>query len=243
MATLLMGLEKVMYVMSRCRIYEKLYIVESAPSPAVDNLISALIATYSVILAFLSKAAKVYNQNTPTRAIVSLWSKDETTEFGSKCESLERRLDSEAQNCEACATRYAESKTSRQIDELKGLLLLLTELRDLTGPIIRTENTVSLLWQASEQLERGKILEWVSDIRVQDHHQSARDRRTPDTGNWIFETSQFQEWIDEENSTLLWLHGIRKLLIPSSLSIQLTIFIFKLARVKQSLSLVSLTSL
>ena len=66
MAALLMGLEKVTYLVNRCRIYEILHLQNKPSQPASleaeKNLEDALLAIYSHILMFLAKANRMYEK-------------------------------------------------------------------------------------------------------------------------------------------------------------------------------------
>lgn len=40
------------------------------------------------------------------------------------------------------------------------------------------------------------------------HHEFHKGVRTPGTGGWLLEKTNFQSWDESDLSSLLWLHGI-----------------------------------
>ena len=58
--------------------------------------------------------------------------------------------------------------------------------------------------------ERLKFLEWISN----ENHEADFDRiikqRHPGTGMWFVKTAQFQKWLRETSSSLLWCYGNRE---------------------------------
>src|SRR5262245_47532407 len=124
MGTLLLGLDRVLYIINRCKVYETLYLHDPLRGHALDNFISALIRMYVFILRFLSKAFRLYSNNTGSRALIALWNPDELVRFDDDCREREGHLDMEARNCEACFNR-------QRTHELENLLTELKTLRDL----------------------------------------------------------------------------------------------------------------
>ncbi|GAD97888.1 ankyrin repeat protein [Paecilomyces variotii No. 5] len=55
--------------------------------------------------------------------------------------------------------------------------------------------------------ERDRILPWLSPADVSKNHNAARAKHEPTTGDWLINSSSFSMWINE-NSKLMWLHGI-----------------------------------
>lgn len=90
MGDLLIGTEKATYLISRCKIYERLYIHGASPGEVLNNLQSALVALYAEILRFLATANRLYNKNTASRALHASLSPDEVRNFVQNCQSLER---------------------------------------------------------------------------------------------------------------------------------------------------------
>lgn len=56
-----------------------------------------------------------------------------------------------------------------------------------------------------------KILSKISDYDHTRVFLNSRDRRHPDTGNWMFKLPEYQDWKASTSSEVLWCHGIRML--------------------------------
>ena len=55
--------------------------------------------------------------------------------------------------------------------------------------------------------KRQKILEWVSEVRCEDHHAEVVKTRLEGTGSWLLQRQEIQSWLESEESSVLWLHG------------------------------------
>lgn len=207
MGILLLGLDRVLYIINRCKVYEILYPPDSDLSNAGQNLESALTDLYLLILQFLSKAIRLYERSTASRAFKAFWDPDEIIDFENRCQDLEMRVDIEVQNCERF---YNKIERVESLQQAKTLKVLLQELNKLKDPIGRVDTRVTELWKILNEVERSNILIWTSDIPYQDHHTIACKGRTKDTGEWLFEHRQYKVWQSSDESMILWLHGIRK---------------------------------
>src|SRR5271163_2106155 len=100
MGALLIGVERVTYLISRCRIYENLYLyskqsgqavahlepAETSAEPAVANLKSALVALYAAMLRFLAMAIRLYEKSPGKRAIHGILNPDKVVSFVQECQ-------------------------------------------------------------------------------------------------------------------------------------------------------------
>ena len=210
MGALLLGLDRVLYIIDRCKVYEMLYPRDPRAVEAGDNFETALTELYVLILQFLSKAIKLYDKNTAGRALNAFWDPNDIVDFEKRCQDLEARVDIEAQNCERLYNKFERAVSSQHTKTLTGLL---EKLKELKYPIGRIDNTVAALWNRSNEIERSEILRWTSQIPYEDHHTTARKGRTKDTGGWLLKHGQYQAWQSSDESMILWLHGIRKSLV------------------------------
>lgn len=199
MAALLIGGEKVTQIINRCKIYELLYPRPEpfGPStPAMENLTSALVGLYVVVLRFLAHAKQLYDQSLVSRTLANLL-RPEVLGFVEECKDLEAQVDTEARNLDRIQDREANTK-------------LMTLLEDLKNPILRVDARVGALYEELEVDKRRKILSWVSDIPYKDIHYEARKGWTSGTGDWLLSHRRYTEWRASSASTILWLHGMRK---------------------------------
>jgi hypothetical protein len=214
MGALLVGVEKVTYLINRCKIYEILYLQDKQSRPVVaknlesenlelENLKSALVELYAAILQFLARANQLY-KSFVTRALNGILNTEEVVGFPNKCEKLEARVDFEVGNCERLYSRTVHAKLDEFSKRLKQLLMNLEE------PIMRTDSRVAALYDGLNESERPDILNWLSSIQYERNHRTAREGRTNGTGKWLLEHKQFRDWRGSSSSTILWLHGIRR---------------------------------
>jgi hypothetical protein len=221
MGALLIGIEKVTYLLNRCKVYEILYLndrqaatdlepVMENPEPVVMNLEPAaahlklaLVTLYAAILRFLSTASRLYDKSFGARAIHGILNPDEVVSFVDEFQRLETRVDIEASNCERTFSRGAHAKLGERGERLKELLAGLEE------PIMRVDSRVAALHDRLNESERLEILTWISDIPYESNHYTARKERTEGTGEWLLRHKQYREWRGSSTSTILWLHGIR----------------------------------
>ncbi|KAK2784701.1 hypothetical protein FQN52_008929 [Onygenales sp. PD_12] len=201
MGCLLLGLNRISYLIARCRVYEELYLSINH-NAAVQNFESALVDLYTLILQFLAKALQIYARNIVVRGANAIkLADDDIIDFEKHCKDLEERVDYEVWNCEGTQSKDFREKFYRLVDELKAL-------KDLRDPLDRIESRVTCIWKVLGETERGKILNWVSDTPYLDHHRVASNGRTKDTGGWLSKHGNYRQWETSDESMILWLHGI-----------------------------------
>ncbi|KAL7266006.1 hypothetical protein RUND412_011463, partial [Rhizina undulata] len=59
----------------------------------------------------------------------------------------------------------------------------------------------------AEDDERFRILNWLSEVNYEEHHEFIAAARQDNTGNWLFGKGDFTEW-ERSTSSIFWLHGI-----------------------------------
>ena len=196
---MLIAIEKLLSIISRCKIIEVLYLDQ-----ANGNLESALVEIYSHILKFLATARRLKGKGHARMALHGLLNPEEAENFVKDCESMERRVDSEARNCESLHTREANAESAKRVDILHSLLLSLDQ------PLARLDSRVGLMFKRLEESKQSEILQWISPIPYEDSHRTASRGRTEGTGRWLLNHRQFCQWRSTNSSSILWLHGFRK---------------------------------
>jgi hypothetical protein len=58
---------------------------------------------------------------------------------------------------------------------------------------------------------RIKILNWLSEILYLTHYKQIERDVLAGTGEWFFETKEFNHWYRSSTSSILWLNGIRRI--------------------------------
>ncbi|KAF8248643.1 hypothetical protein K440DRAFT_642062 [Wilcoxina mikolae CBS 423.85] len=54
---------------------------------------------------------------------------------------------------------------------------------------------------------RRKMLLWLSELDFDKEHDTIFAKRHPDTGRWLVESPEFEDWIDAKQSSMLWCYG------------------------------------
>jgi hypothetical protein len=209
MGALFLGLGRVIYLINRCRIYEILYIYRPQPKDpgetlALENLTSALVELYAIILLFLAKSTGFLGNSIAQRALSAFLNPTDVIDLEKKCDSSEKRAETEAGNCERYCRQIAQSEQSQ------NLMNLLEQLEDQNNFLGGLNGKVDILSSLAKGDEQNKILSWISEIQFQKIHNLAKDGRTANTGQWLIEHKEFREWCTLDQSKILWLHGIRK---------------------------------
>jgi hypothetical protein len=208
MSCIFVGLERILYLVNRFSIYvEELYLVQPLPSSkALEQLCIALTQFYALILGFLIKSIQIVDKNAPFRIIGAVFSNKDVNRFESECSKLEAQIEAEVQNCERSRTRFGEQQMQSKIE---GLEQLLQQLAEPVGFLQLMKSKVSDLWDHMVDDEHMKILTWASSITHIDNHNIAAKGRTSDTGTWLLNHDVYQRWDGSDQSSILWLHGIR----------------------------------
>lgn len=199
LGAIFIGVNKIAYVLNRCGIYSQLYLEGSHMGAVQLNLENALSELYTLILQFLANALRLTEKNAAYRALSAFWKPEDIIEFEGKSNAIESRIEIEAHNYDRLVDRQARYDTSKDLESLKGSMDLLN---------LRTEN----IWIQQENEKQGMILRWVSSIPHLDHHDTAVQGRSEDTGAWISNHEEYKVWETSKSSKILWLHGIRKCL-------------------------------
>jgi hypothetical protein len=193
MGALLVGLEKVVSVVNRCKVYESLSLLNiqaGETGQAMDNVKAALQSLYAAILRFLSCAISFYQKNTGLRIFSAFLQPERVSTLVKEFPTLEQGVDYEVGNWERMHGRTWQ----RRIDDR----------------IFRIDSQVAALWDTSSQRDQCQLLTWISEIAYEEIHNSAKEGRIPATGEWLLDHPKYREWNSSSASTILWLHGIRK---------------------------------
>ena len=80
--------------------------------------------------------------------------------------------------------------------------------------IVRNRHITRLItgeyWHYIIGEERKKLFHWISEIEYRSHHEDLSKDLLPDSGRWLLEDREFIDWSQSNVSSILWLHGIRK---------------------------------
>ncbi|KAJ9292711.1 hypothetical protein DTO271G3_8525 [Paecilomyces variotii] len=208
MGTLLIGLDKILYLIDRCKVYELLYPHHPLIEDIYQNFESALVGLYVLILDFLAVAVQTFENNAIKRTLTALWSLDSINKYDTRFQELMTRVEIEAHNCDRLYSRHERLVSQQQTKDLKRILSDLEQLNSTQGQIEIVRDRVSGIWEYLDGEKRHKMLLWISEIPFEDHHRIAKEGRTENTGAWLLRHDQYVEWQSSQQSTILWLHGI-----------------------------------
>lgn len=71
----------------------------------------------------------------------------------------------------------------------------------------RSEECYAVVAKGGIETKRRQVLEWLSQVDCDAHHEKARDLRFNGTGEWLFGKPAFETWFEAECSSVMWLYG------------------------------------
>jgi len=200
MCALLASTEKIVRIIKRGQVYELVYKIENTPEIAVENLRSALVELYSGSLNLLANLRELLSKNTAERTVYAILHPSKTADLFSNLAELETKLGYEVQACEGGRSATADTR----------LTDLLTRL---DAPLTRVDEKVRALLEHVDEMERRRILKWISPIPFGKHHNEIKEFRTSGTCEWLLRHDRFREWEQTSSSVILWLQGSRECLV------------------------------
>ena len=207
MECLLTGVERLTNTISRCRIYEILYLdgiqynqTEDPIKPAFEHLSAALISLYATVLRFLAKVYRAFSKGGFHRAQHATFNPGTFEGLLEQSRLLDTEVAAAVGNCKEACNRNAH----KNIEGLLGIL------RDLEEPVQRIDSGVQTLLQNVGTERRTKILQWISAIPYEDDHNTAVMGHTSGTGGWLLQHDTYIKWRTSHACEILWLYGIRK---------------------------------
>lgn len=160
-------------------------------------LMSSMTELFTDILLFLDLAVESFSSNSLQTAISGTFNVRKITDSLSSLTELERRLDLSAGMCHI----EEETERGRNFEKLR---LLLDQSLAWQGSQLGT------IWQALQEDDLIKILQWVSSIAYETDFSSINQARIADTCEWLGKNPKYIDWLERKGSSILWLHGIRK---------------------------------
>lgn len=209
LGAIIIGLERVVYTLNRCKIYQSLYL-QPALKPETkavrSNLEEALSALYGTILRFLVNALHIMDKNSFSRAAHAFWKPDDILSFRGDCDRAEQQLDRAVDIFEQELANLDRANVDQKFECLMEDLKTLQRLKDAQD---LQQSTVQDIWIHQSKERRRQILQWTSTIPYLDHHETVVAQRLGSTCGWLLQHDRFKRWIESDESMILWLHGIR----------------------------------
>ncbi|KAH6962404.1 hypothetical protein BKA56DRAFT_560140 [Ilyonectria sp. MPI-CAGE-AT-0026] len=197
---MLIGSEKVCCLLARCQTYRKLYLdVESYRAvESATQLEETLICLYAQILSLLAHLVALTNRSLGRRMIHAISNPSGLSEWITKLENLEWRIEAEASNCERESRSSADAAWNQRYGNMEQLL---------SQHILLSKEERTRFLAECRADERFEILLWISDIQYEADHYNARSGRTDGTGEWLLADQVYRDWRTTSASICLWLHG------------------------------------
>ncbi|KAJ4856183.1 ankyrin repeat domain-containing protein [Trichoderma breve] len=204
MGLVLIGLEQVACLITRCKVYEQLYLDNIEPQKMVHvnvmkSLSQVIVQLYAKLLSFLAHYIRLMNKNGVVKALHALLNPDEISDMLSEIGRLETRTIRDAGLCGKNMAQLAIHQTNEKFQEARE------QLHELVS---RMDTDTLQLWKKLNEDERVKILQWISDIPYESDHYTAKSGRIEGTGGWLIQHETYKAWRDAKESTVLWLNGI-----------------------------------
>ena len=184
MEILLAEMEKVTQIVSRCKLYEILYLdsvqirgAEDTVRPAFVNLEAALVKLYTAILEVFACACNTLGKSGIHRGLSLTLNPVLYSNLANQLSTLDVDVINCAHICENASGRKSHKNAREILKVLKGL----------EQPIHHIDLGVSLLLERVGTSRRIQILQWISPIPYEDNHNTACKGHISGTGQWLLE--------------------------------------------------------
>jgi hypothetical protein len=206
MGLLLIGLEQVVCLITRCKVYEQLYLdnIEPQENIHVDvmkELSQQTVRLYRKLLSFLAHYVRLVNKNRFEKVLHTFLNPDEISDMLSEIGKLQTTTTVAADLCQKHLAVLEIHQTNENFRKAR---------EQLHTVVSRLDMETLQLWKMLNEDERVKILQWVSDIPYESDHYNAKTGRIEGTGGWLMQHKTYDTWRDAQDSTVLWLNGIRE---------------------------------
>ncbi|CAJ0545119.1 Ff.00g085920.m01.CDS01 [Fusarium sp. VM40] len=204
MGLILIGLEQVVRIITRCRIYQMLYLGDAAPvanelGQARTQLFSVMARLYAKVFSFLAYYLRLLDLNTAIRTMKAFSQQGKVSEMLTEIGKYEEQVGTEASLCEKAISRSAFQQIDQKSENNR------IQFKEMVSWL---DKEMKQLWKQLNEDERCKILQWVSDIPYESDHYTASKGRVSGTGEWLLRHNAYLAWRESDKSTLLWLNGI-----------------------------------
>lgn len=196
--------DKVLSVVRVGKVYEAVYLSNTTcavSSAALEELRSALVASYAQALKLLAHADKKLQEGAAKQFLIALTGGgNDGKELVSSLVKAENTVSKVAQ---ACHSNYSHAVNGKQLKLLK----------DLEVPLKLIGRDMQLMFETMQANEVNNVLEYISSVKIGDIHLGQSEIRTAGTCQWLLDHNSFRTWEESGYSSILWLNGTRKCFI------------------------------
>ncbi len=200
--------ELIAHTVDRYALFEVLYL--RTQSAAAIRLKESLTMLYTVVLKYLAKAKRYFEENTALRIIKSsLSSKRDMEDFPGILTSAQTRVNEYAALVDAeYAKETLETVAILNHTHEARYRRLKALLEDMDAPIRRVNHQLQSIEDKLESRRRADILMWFSPEPYLAHHDQNKRDVLIGTGRWLLDDTTYKRWINDSASSLIWLHGV-----------------------------------
>ncbi|SPO07309.1 uncharacterized protein DNG_10003 [Cephalotrichum gorgonifer] len=162
------------------------------PDTCIEVFEKCLISTYGRILEFLSEAGASLEKSHAGLCWHAFWNHETIAAFEHDIFKFEQQL---FQDAMTKSVIYQTGMIQRLGDLASTLLDAIRQSQQLEDEILLAK-------------DRDRILGWLSDSKIKDHHGKAQKLREATTGFWVFEIEEYKRWSVADGPRLLWITGI-----------------------------------
>lgn len=195
-------LELISRLVHHGRVFEEVYdratVEGSVDRKAQSNFHGRLVDVYVQILQSLAYCHSEFQKSTPRRSASAIFKPDVPKNIMKGLEESWGILEGHARDNDRLQAAQLSEDIRRQLPDCLKI--------------------VSRILVKMDENSRAEILDKFSRVKFKSHHKSVHDQRTADTGNWLLQTSEFQEWQAAKTSTITLLYGSRTLATLASIS-------------------------
>ena len=188
-------LPRATYLISRYQTLELLYVSDDGLQQSRSLLEQAQIELFVLILEY--QMTVVIFLNTRLQRI--------KTSFGKASESKLSTIWVSIKDKEASLSGL-QALADREIDN-KKFLQVFDSSADLKSTLDQTWDEVQGISQVVDDMQRERILDWISDIKYENAHNEERRIAIANTGHWLLNHDAFLNWLSCAESSSFWLSG------------------------------------
>ncbi|KAK6349541.1 hypothetical protein TWF696_005825 [Orbilia brochopaga] len=198
----LIGIEKVSKIISRCSAMELLYLNPNAPNTVnQEALKEAFVCLYSGVLRFLAKAKKFFTHSTGGRLRASILQSDFHEKYLDDIDTFETDLLKWTSILDRELLKDTSETRQKEFSLLKSLI------NGFELPIARIDARLEKIADDLDTSRRSDILEWLSKTDYRSVHESTQKSITEGTCRWLHKDSKFSNWRTSSSSSIFWLRG------------------------------------
>lgn len=207
MAMAASSIEATTRVVHRYRIYQLLYGPGTVSSDAREMLEAALVDLYASVWRLLLRVGRFLGKDTTRRSVHAIFHSEDMESLLADVGRLEVEAEKAVVVCKATQDLQSDKELLGIARRLESLLPLQESVKQVQESLERMDRGVLEVLEKMEDMERIRLLEWVSPVKYGFHHQFVREQRTAGTCRWILEEPEYREWLSQTSSVTLWLHA------------------------------------